>query len=153
MKKGYIISFILGLIVMAGIGVYAINANQINYKSTTVDQALDNLYQRTGVLAPDIEILLTNSVTPPLGNITVSEGLSSYRYIVYSAIQSVQEQYHVRIKPTIISIDDLISQGSMTFNWVGSGTNYSNTIRYVDDTTLNISQNHALLDPQIFLVK
>ena len=43
--KSRLFSFILGLIVMAGIaGVYAINASDITYNNTTVDAAIDDLY-------------------------------------------------------------------------------------------------------------
>ena len=56
MKKGYIISFILGLIIMAGIGVYAITASEVDYKDTTVSDALDDLYDK---VTP--EVLYTNS--------------------------------------------------------------------------------------------
>lgn len=49
MKK-YIIGFILGAIVFAGIGVYAaikIQADEIGYKEGTVEDALNDLYSKT----------------------------------------------------------------------------------------------------------
>ncbi len=48
MKKGYILSFILGIVITVsiGIGVYAISADQITYDDTTVDLALDDLYTK-----------------------------------------------------------------------------------------------------------
>jgi hypothetical protein len=49
MKKGYILSFILGVVITASIvGVYAINASQIDYRETKVDQALDDVYSKLG---------------------------------------------------------------------------------------------------------
>ena len=46
MKK-YIIGFIVGIII-SGIGVYAITASEVTYHDTTIDQALDNLYNNIG---------------------------------------------------------------------------------------------------------
>ena len=45
MKKNILFMFI-GMFIMSiiSIGVYAINANQITYKNTTVEQAIDDLY-------------------------------------------------------------------------------------------------------------
>ena len=46
MKK-YIIGFIVGIIV-SSIGVYAITSSTVTYHDTTVDQALDTLYNNVG---------------------------------------------------------------------------------------------------------
>ncbi len=43
MKKN-ILFIVLGIIIGTGIGVYAINASDIDYRDTKVDQALDYLY-------------------------------------------------------------------------------------------------------------
>ncbi len=45
MKRGYILAFSLGILICASIiGVYALNAREIDYKDTDVESALDNLY-------------------------------------------------------------------------------------------------------------
>ena len=49
MKKGYIISFILGAIIFGTIGVMAANtieATNVTYKNTTVESAIDDLYTK-----------------------------------------------------------------------------------------------------------
>ena len=50
-KKGYIFSFILGAIVFGSVGVYASNilASDITYKDTNVEDALDELYDKTHI--------------------------------------------------------------------------------------------------------
>lgn len=50
MRKGYIISFALGLITATVVGVYAINSNEVTYKETTVDNALNDLYTKEEAL-------------------------------------------------------------------------------------------------------
>ncbi len=47
MKKN-ILLIVLGIIIGTSIGVYAINASEINYNNTTVDSALDYLYNHVG---------------------------------------------------------------------------------------------------------
>ena len=49
MKKGYILSFILGIVLCGTVVVIAdnLNASEIDYRDTKVDQALDTLYQRS----------------------------------------------------------------------------------------------------------
>ncbi len=43
MKKNLLL-IILGIVIGASIGVYAISANEVDYRDTKVDQALDTLY-------------------------------------------------------------------------------------------------------------
>ena len=68
MKK-YIIGFILGAIIFSTISVYATiyyEASQINYKNTTLDHAIDDLYttQNTTISNKDSQITtLQNNVT------------------------------------------------------------------------------------------
>ena len=46
MKKGYIISFILGIIIASAISVYALEANEIEHNNNTLDTVLDDLYDK-----------------------------------------------------------------------------------------------------------
>ena len=68
MKKGYVISFLLGLIVMTCIGVYAINASEITYKESNVEDALDTLYGKAHLTATPVATLTTRGATYTMQN-------------------------------------------------------------------------------------
>ena len=81
-KKSNIFSFIFGLIVMACIGVvYAINADQIEYGTGTLEDALDELYSKS-----DEKIIMNtfgetqysasygNATTSQTGSLTLDKG-------------------------------------------------------------------------------
>ena len=83
MKKN-IVSFIMGAIIFSGITTLAlsINSKDVSYKNTTVESAIDELYER--VTAPENVTLWTNP--SPASNfsatdITVSDSLANYSYI------------------------------------------------------------------------
>ena len=91
MKKGYIVSFILGAIIFSGVTVLAtnaINANEVTYKNTTLDSALDTLYERstyteyagsTTVTPGTTEQILSTNNKLLKSNITISAIPSSYK--------------------------------------------------------------------------
>ena len=68
MKKGYIVSFILGAIIFSGVTVLAtnaINANEVTYKNTTLDSALDTLYERSTYTEYAGSVNITINPIPP----------------------------------------------------------------------------------------
>lgn len=86
MKK-IILGFVLGLMTATGlIGiVYALNASDIDYKETKVDQALDNLYTKA-LEETEMKLLWTNSnPNVPFAAQTIPLDLSNYKYVVINA--------------------------------------------------------------------
>ena len=80
-KKGYIISFILGTIIASVISVYALSSNEIEYNDTTLDTALDNLYN---------EALLNGKLSEVnnTGTLTVTDNTKNNMYIAIFAYVS-----------------------------------------------------------------
>ena len=90
MKKGYIFSFIFGLMVATTVTVVAsnLNASEIDYKNTKVSDALDTLYQRstyteyngTTTITPSTEIQTLNTNNKLLkNNLTINAIPSTYK--------------------------------------------------------------------------
>ena len=46
MKRGYIISFLLGFLLVSIVSVYAVSTSDIIYKDTTVDEEIEELYSK-----------------------------------------------------------------------------------------------------------
>ena len=63
MKKGYIISFILGIIIASAISVYALEANEIEHNNNTLDTVLDDLYDKALLSGKLSEVNNTGTLT------------------------------------------------------------------------------------------
>ncbi len=75
MKRGYIISFLLGFLLVSIVSVYAINTSDIIYKDTTVDEEIEDLYSKATIKGKITDI--TNT-----GTLTVTDNTKNSMYVV-----------------------------------------------------------------------
>ena len=146
--KSRIFVFVLGLIVMAGIsyGVYAINASEITYKESNVEDAIEDLYGKVDqqlviksitfssagfseayglIYLPD----LTNYKTLSIDSITLNSG--SFRYtVLYDASGAVVGSF--TLSNSVQSID--IENYNGTGYCIGA---YARNMGTYKDLTLN----------------
>ena len=98
MKK-YLIGFGLGAIIFASIGVYAgtrISADQIEYKETTVEDAINTLYTTQDTTVTDLETKLNKYKTFAFTHCVSKAGaqgvfyftpiISNYKYIEFYSV-------------------------------------------------------------------
>lgn len=77
-----------------------------------------------------------SGTSAPTGNITISEGLSSYKYIAASAIEGVSGSYEHGGTATLVKVEDFKTTPiSLT-----SSTGETVTATYVDDNTVSFAQ-------------
>ena len=89
--------FIFGLVIASLISVYAINANEITYKETTVDAALDDLYLK----ANSSKTLLWQNTNPTASlngtDLNLNSSLTNFTHILI--------QYKVNTETSVIYED------------------------------------------------
>ena len=104
--KSRIFSFILGLIVMAGIaGVYAINASEIDYRDTKLDQALDDLYNHTDVTLRPVLLWTNPNPTADFAAQVISLDLSEYKYVAIVTASTKSQEWYPR-STTVLPVMD-----------------------------------------------
>lgn len=92
-------------------------------------------------------VTLKSGETTPLGAITISEGLDSYKYIYACRVQGSASDVTVRDN-SFMSISDFISAGSITL-----GTTSTCTATYTNNTTLTVTQSTSTQEMFIVLFK
>ena len=142
--KRYIIGFILGGIIFSCISVYATiyyEASQINYKSTTLDHAIDELYttQNTTISNKDSQITtLQNTLNTPT-HIRITTRSTSTEIMFDILRQNGFQQFKVvnSSKASGASCDISKTMSSTTWQYVDNN--------YVFNTVYDIPNNNDRL--------
>lgn len=105
------------------------------------------LIRSIGGAALSEALTLKSGEVTPLGAITISEGLDSYKYIYACRLQGSASDVTVR-DDAFMSISDFITAGSIVL-----GTSSTCTATYTDNNTLTVSQSTSTQEMFIVLFK
>ena len=138
-----IIAFIIGLII-SGATVYAINASEIDYRDTKLDQALNTLYQRSTNKTYEIwnsgKFSSTTAGTALTKTISVEEGVQ--KVTIYLVVSSAYNYRNPSISGSIITSQSMQIKSSMIESGKYAGACYeivANTDGTAGEITLDIN--------------
>ena len=129
--KNPMFMFIMGVVVTVsiGIGVYAINASEISYGNTTVDDTLDDLYDKAGSLGTFTKKVCTYTSQGSYGN--AGEVGSLYDCEVGPNIH--KNFYILAVNGDKV---DLIMQHNITEGASPTTMTFNNAMKYVKNNNL-----------------
>ena len=81
MKRGYIISFLLGFLLVSIVSVYAIGTNNIAYKDSTVEEEIEDLYTKSAI--KENITAVTNT-----GTLTITDNTKDSMYVAVFSYSS-----------------------------------------------------------------
>ncbi len=141
MRKN-ILLVLLGMLIMAviSVGVYAINANEIIYKNTTVDAAIDDLYSKINSL----------NAAPCLLSVGTSETIGSM-YVCNLGDNIVRKLYVLKVNENTVDLildrninsDKLTYSSAMTYFSTGAGKNIISNWDNVESVSIPKAQDIA----------